>query len=190
MRGAAADTDAMFSYISPAQRVPKDHPLRLVRQLTDSALQALSPQFERLYSDIGRPSIPPERLLRALLLLYFYGIRSERLLMEQIDYNLLFRWFVGLGMDDAVWDATTFTKNRERHSCACACAYSTASAVLPMPPRPCYNRQYSRSAEGDSFAECAKFGHAPNEVWVGGSDVANRPNCLLCPNNAHMDRSR
>ena len=114
MRGEAADTDAMFSYISPAQRVPKDHPLRLVRQLTDSALQALSPQFERLYSDIGRPSIPPERLLRALLLLYFYGIRSERLLMEQIDYNLLFRWFVGLGMDDKVWDATTFTKNRER----------------------------------------------------------------------------
>jgi transposase len=114
MRGDALETDAMFSYISPAQRVPKDHPLRLVRELTDAALERLSPQFEKLYSRIGRPSVAPERLLRASLLQYFYGIRSERLLMEQLDYNLLFRWFVGLGMDDQVWDATTFSKNRER----------------------------------------------------------------------------
>ena len=82
--------------------------------MADEALRALSPQFDRLYSKIGRPSIPPERLLRALLLQYFYGIRSERLLMEQLDYNLLFRWFVGLSMDDAVWDATVFSKNRDR----------------------------------------------------------------------------
>jgi transposase len=114
MRGDAVETDAVFSYISPAQRVPQDHPLRMVRRLTDGALTRLSPEFERLYSKVGRPSVPPERLLRASLLQYFYGIRSERLLMEQLDYNLLFRWFVGLGMDDRVWDATTFTKNRER----------------------------------------------------------------------------
>src|SRR6267142_964838 len=114
MRGDAEETDAVFSYVSPAQRVPKDHPLRIVREITDAALQRLSRDFEGLYSKVGRPSVPPERLLRASLLQYFYGIRSERLLMEQLDYNLLFRWFVGLGMDDRVWDATTFTKNRER----------------------------------------------------------------------------
>jgi transposase len=104
----------MFSYITAGQRVPQDHPLRRVRTMADEALRALSPQFSRLYSKTGRPSIPPERLLRALLLQYFYGIRSERLLMEQLDYNLLFRWFVGLSMDDAVWDVTVFSKNRER----------------------------------------------------------------------------
>ncbi len=114
MRGDAVETDAVFSYVSPAQRVPQDHPLRIVREITDAALQRLSRDFEGLYSKVGRPSVPPERLLRALLLQYFYGVRSERLLMEQLDYNLLFRWFVGLGMDDRVWDATTFTKNRER----------------------------------------------------------------------------
>src|SRR6267378_5634355 len=114
MRGDAEETDAVFSYVSPAQRVPKDHPLRIVREITDAALRRLSRDFEGLYSKVGRPSIPPERLLRALLLQYFYGIRSERLLMEQLDYNLLFRWFVGLSMDDEVWDASTFSKNRER----------------------------------------------------------------------------
>src|SRR5882672_1738599 len=114
MRGDAEETDVVFSYVSPAQRVPKDHPLRIVREITDAALQRLSRDFEGLYSKVGRPSVPPERLLRALLLQYFYGVRSERLLMEQLEYNLLFRWFVGLGMDDRIWDATTFTKNRER----------------------------------------------------------------------------
>ena len=104
----------MFSYISAAQRVPQDHPLRHVRSMADEALRALSPEFNRLYSRTGRPSIAPERLLRALLLQYFFGIRSEQLLMEQLDYNLLFRWFVGLSMDDAVWDVTVFSKNRER----------------------------------------------------------------------------
>jgi transposase len=104
----------MFSYISPEQRVPKDHPLRQIRSLCDIALKALSSEFERMYSDIGRPSIAPEKLLRALLLQIFYTVRSERMLMEQLDYNLLFRWFVGLNMDDTVWDATVFSKNRER----------------------------------------------------------------------------
>jgi transposase len=114
MRGDEADQGHMFSYISAEKRVPADHPLRKVRELVDAALEKLSDDFDRLYSDTGRPSIPPERLLRALLLQYFYGIRSERLLMEQLDYNLLFRWFVGLQMDDAVWVPTTFTKNRSR----------------------------------------------------------------------------
>jgi transposase len=104
----------MFSYISPERRVPADHPLRPIRLMVDTALTRLSPRFAKLYSHTGRPSIAPEKLLRALLLQVFYSIRSERLLMEQLDYNLLFRWFVGLNMDDPVWDATTFTKNRDR----------------------------------------------------------------------------
>src|SRR5215207_5816802 len=114
MRGDHSEPDAMFSYISPAQRVPQDHPLRAIRTLVDGVLVKLSPAFDRLYSRIGRPSIPPERLLRALLLQVLYSIRSERMLMEQLDYNLLFRWFVGLTMDDRIWDPTVFTKNRDR----------------------------------------------------------------------------
>jgi len=114
MRGDHTEPDAVFSYISAAQRVPKDHPLRAVRTIVDEALQRLSPEFDKLYSHTGRPSIPPERLLRALLLQVFYTIRSERMLMEQLDYNLLFRWFVGLTMDDRIWDVTVFTKNRDR----------------------------------------------------------------------------
>ena len=114
MRGDAIEPDAMFSYVSPAQRVPQDHPLRAVRMMVDVVLQELSPEFQKLYSHTGRPSIPPERLLRALLLQVLYSIRSERMLMEQLDYNLLFRWFVGLSMDDPIWDPTVFTKNRDR----------------------------------------------------------------------------
>lgn len=114
MRGEDRKQVGMFSYISPEQRVPKDHPLRAIRVMTDEALSALSGVFENLYARVGRPSIAPERLLRALLLQVLYTVRSERLLMEQLDYNLLFRWFVGLNMDDKVWDATVFTKNRER----------------------------------------------------------------------------
>src|SRR5882672_6050197 len=105
---------AMWSYVPMEQRIPADHPLRMMRPLVDAVLQELSPRFAELYSRVGRPSIAPEKLLRALLLQVLYTIRSERLLMEQLDYNLLFRWFVGLEMDDPVWDATVFTKNRER----------------------------------------------------------------------------
>jgi transposase len=104
----------MFSYVSPEQRIPNNHPLRAIRALVDDVLADMSREFDRLYATTGRPSIPPERLLRAQLLQVFYSIRSELLLMEQLDYNLLFRWFVGLTMDDPVWDATTFTKNRDR----------------------------------------------------------------------------
>ena len=104
----------VFSYISPEQRVPHDHPLRPLRVMTDEALRELQPRFNKLYAKTGRPSIAPEKLLRALLLQALYSVRSERMLMEQLNYNLLFRWFVGLNMDDAVWDVTVFTKNRER----------------------------------------------------------------------------
>src|SRR5258707_485354 len=114
MRGHDEQQGGMFSYISAEKRVPQDHPLRGIRRMTDAALQAMSPLFAQLYSRIGRPSIAPEKLLRALLLQAFYSVRSERLLMEQLDYNLLFRWFVGMNVDDAVWDVTVFTKNRDR----------------------------------------------------------------------------
>jgi len=114
MRGPDEQTSHMFSYVVPEQRVRADHPLRAVRRLTDEVLAALSPRFDRMYSDMGRPSIPPEQLLRALLLQSLYTIRSERLLMEEIDYSILFRWFVGLGMDDEIWSPTTFSKNRDR----------------------------------------------------------------------------
>src|SRR5438046_5894835 len=114
MRGKDEQQLDVFSYISPEQRVPQDHPLRSLRAMTDEALQQLQPRFNRLYAKTGRPSIAPEKLLRALLLQALYSVRSERLLMEQLNYNLLFRWFVGLNMDDAIWDVTVFTKNRER----------------------------------------------------------------------------
>jgi transposase len=114
MRGDDPRHDAMFSYVTPEARVRADHPLRPIRRMTDTALQRLSSRFETLYSTTGRPSIPPEKLLRALLLQILYSIRSERLLMEELDYNILYRWFVGLSLDDPIWDATTFTKNRDR----------------------------------------------------------------------------
>jgi len=114
MRGDDRNDVNLFSYISPEARVPKDHPLRAIRQIVDVVLKDLSPHFTKLYSAVGRPSIPPEKLLRALLLQVLYSVRSERLLMEQLDYNLLFRWFVGLNMDEPVWAPSVFSKNRER----------------------------------------------------------------------------
>jgi transposase len=114
MRGGDVRTEGLFSYVSCEARVPATHPLRPIRAICDEALEVLSVEFEGLYAKVGRPSIPPEKLLRALLLQAFYSIRSERQLMEQIGYNLLFRWFVGLSMDAPVWDVTVFTKNRER----------------------------------------------------------------------------
>ena len=114
MRGDDERQASVWSYIPLEQRVPADHPLRPMRAMVDEVLRELSPQFSRLYATVGRPSIAPERLLRALLLQVLYSVRSERLLMEQLDYNLLFRWFVGLAADDPIWDATVFTKNRQR----------------------------------------------------------------------------
>ena len=114
MRGDDREPDAMFSYVSAEQRVPKEHPLRAIRALVDEVLGDMSREFDGLYARVGRPSIPPERLLRAQLLQIFYSIRSERLLMEQLDYNLLFRWFVGMDMDEPIWAPTVFSKNRDR----------------------------------------------------------------------------
>jgi len=114
MRGADDQQSQMFSYLSPEQRVRKDHPLQAIRAMVDEVLRGLSPQFNRMYAREGRPSIAPEKLLRALVVQMLYSIRSERLLMEEMDYNILFRWFVGLKLDEEVWDATTFTKNREQ----------------------------------------------------------------------------
>src|SRR5277367_1704712 len=114
MRGAFLDQGGLFSYISPEARVPANHPLRKIRELVREVLVDMNRSFGTLYASEGRPSIPPEQLLSALLLQVFYGIRSERQLMEQLNYNLLFRWFVGLSPDDPVWVPTVFTKNRER----------------------------------------------------------------------------
>ena len=114
MRGPDDQTSGMFSYLSPEQRVRADHPLRAIRAMTDRVFAELSPRFTKMYSDIGRPSIPPEQLLRALLLQSLYTVRSERLLMEEIDYSVLYRWFVGLSMDEPIWSPTTFSKNRDR----------------------------------------------------------------------------
>ena len=114
MRGEDHQQNHVFSYLSPEERVRKDHPLRAVRAMVDEVLKQLSRRFAGMYAKVGRPSIPPEQLLRALLLQMLYSIRSERLLMEEIDYSILFRWFVGLNLDDKLWDATVFTKNRDR----------------------------------------------------------------------------
>src|SRR6201998_2259219 len=114
MRGVDRRSDGLFSYVRPDSRIPKDHPLRVIRQVRDEALASLNGLFSTLYAKEGRPSIPPEQLLRALLLQAFYTIRSERQLMEQLNYNLMFRWFVGLSVDDPVWVPTVFSKNRDR----------------------------------------------------------------------------
>src|SRR5471032_870863 len=114
MRGDDNQQDGMFSYVSPEKRVPADHPLRPIRKMVDEILKEMSPKFAELYSKVGRPSIAPERLLRSLLLQIFYSVRSERMLIEQLEYNLLFRWFVGMEMDEAVWNHAVYSKNRER----------------------------------------------------------------------------
>ncbi len=133
MRGKDQRPDVLFSYLSLETRIPADHPLRPIREIVDEALRKLSPAFGRLYAREGRPSIPPERLLRALLLQAFYTVRSERQLMEQLHYNLLFRWFVGLSADDPVWDATVFCKNRDRLLDGdIACKFMTAVLTLPQ----------------------------------------------------------
>src|SRR5712672_3664105 len=114
MRGDDDLQEGMFSYISPEKRVPMDHPLRPIRKMVDEILREMSPEFSKLYSPVGRPSIAPERLLRSLLLQVFYSVRSERMLIEQLQYNMLFRWFVGMEMDETVWNHAVYSKNRER----------------------------------------------------------------------------
>ena len=112
MRGDDDQQEGIFSYISPEKRVPADHPLRPLRKIVDEILKEMSPKFQNLYSAVGRPSIAPERLLRSLLLQIFYSVRSERMLIEQLQYNLLFRWFVGMEMDETVWNHAVYSKNR------------------------------------------------------------------------------
>jgi transposase len=114
VRGGDNRTGELFSYVDLEARVRRDHPVRAIRTIVNEALSALEREFAGLYSPIGRPSIPPEKLLRAMLLQAFYSIRSERLLMERLEYDLLFRWFVGIGVDDAAWDHSVFSKNRDR----------------------------------------------------------------------------
>jgi transposase len=114
MRGDDNQQEGMFSYVSPEKRVPADHPWRPIRKMVDEILKEMSPQFAKLYSDVGRPSIAPEQLFRSLLLQIFYSVRSERMLIDQLQYNLLFRWFVGMEMDEVVWNHAVYSKNRER----------------------------------------------------------------------------
>ena len=162
MRGPDEQTQHMFSYLLPEQRVPADHPLRAIRALTDEALRSMSAQLARLYSTTGRPSIPPEQLLRALLLQVLYTVRSERLLMEELDYNLLFRWFVGLHMDDPVWHPTTFTKNRDRllGGEVAAAAWMLAASAPP-----------GSTVGADKGYDTARF---VDEVRGAGGDSAHR----------------
>ena len=136
MRGKDTQQSAMFSYVSPEERVPAEHPLRPIRTMVDVVLKGLSRSFGHLYVDWGRPSIAPEKLLRALLLQVLYTIRSERMLMEQLEYNLLFRWFVGLKMDEPVWVPSVFSKNRDRQrvatsqrSSSCGCSIRRAHTI-------------------------------------------------------------
>src|SRR3989441_10992929 len=143
MRGIDQQQSQMFSYLSPETRVRKDHPLRGIRAMVDEVLTQLSARFDAMYASGGRPSIPPEKLLRAQLLQMLYSIRSERLLMEEIDYSMLFRWFVGLNLDEEVWDATTFTKNRVLSArlrshviCLRARSASVEHRLSPVPSRP------------------------------------------------------
>jgi transposase len=133
MRGSDDRTGSLFSYVHLEARVRRDHPLRAIREVADAALRDLSRTFTKLYTDFGRPSIAPEKLLRAMLLQAFYGIRSERQLMERLEFDLLFRWFVGLGVDDAVWDHSTFSKNRDR-LLEGEIAAKFLAAVLAQPP--------------------------------------------------------
>jgi len=132
MRGSDLVSGSLFSYVDVEKRVRADHPLRLIRGIVNATLVGMSAEFDALSSPFGRESIPPERLLRALLLQAFYTIRSERQLVERIEFDLLFRWFVGLGVDDPVWDATTFTKNRDR-LLAGEVATSFLAALLAQP---------------------------------------------------------
>jgi transposase len=132
MRGSDQRSGSLFSYVDLEARVRSDHPLRVIRRVVEAALEALTEDFSRLYSRMGRPSIPPEMLLRAMLLQAFYSIRSERQLVERLEFDLLFRWFVGLGVDDAAWDASTFSKNRDR-LLAGEIAAKFLAAVLAQP---------------------------------------------------------
>jgi transposase len=194
MRGGDERTEGLFSYVSCEARVPADHPLRAIRSIVDEALEVLSPEFEKLYSRIGRPSIPPEKLLRALLLQAFYSVRSERQLMEQLDYNLMFRWFVGLSMDAPIWDVTVFTKNRERLLAGDVAAKFLA-AVLNQPRVKALLSEDHFSVDGtmiEAWASMKSF--KPKDGDQGGDDGAgssgNTPQGRNSERNFHNEKRR
>ena len=177
MRGAESGQQVLFSYVAIDARIPADHPLRAMRALLERVLADLAPRFATMYADGGRPSIPPEQLLRALLLQVLYTIRSERQLIEQLEYNLLFRWFVGLGVDDAVWHATTFTKNRERLVAAGVAEAFLAAVVRQADERGLLSREHF-TVDGtllEAWASHKSFrpkdGQPPNAGGPGGDDV-------------------
>ncbi len=203
MRGDNEQQLDVFSYVSPEQRIPQDHPLRPVRAMADEALRELKPCFSKLYAKTGRPSIAPEKLLRALLLQVLYSVRSERMLKEHLNYNLLFRWFVGLNMDNAIWDATVFSKNRQR-LLAGDIADAFFEAVLKQARRetyfrmntspwmePCWKRGLGRRVFAVSMTISShqhhrakrvaflKVRHAPRAADMRGG-VASCPRALLC----------
>jgi hypothetical protein len=160
----------MFSYLSPETRVRKDHPLRAIRSMVDEVLAQLSGQFDGMYASAGQPSIPPEKRLRAQLLQMLYSIRSERLLMEEIDYNMLFRWFVGLSLDEEVWDATTFTKNRSGaggESCVMWPSFSP-HPTAPIPP------QQRSTTEARSLGSAGSTSAAHAVLWENEKYSAHR----------------
>src|SRR3954451_25020201 len=170
MRGLDDQRGSLFSYVDLEMRIRPDHPLRTIRRLVDDALASLDRAFADLYAALGRPSIPPERLLRAMLLQAFYSIRSERLLMERLDHDLLFRWFVGPGIDDALWDPSTFSKNRDRLlEGDIAARFLTALLALPRVKRLLSSEHFS--VDGTLVEACAwmksftpKHGGAPDQT--------------------------
>ena len=167
MRGHDSRSGSLFSYVDLEQRVRSDHPLRTIRNLVNEALASLDGRFGEIDSEIGRPSIPPEQLLRAMLLQAFYSVRSERQLMEQLDFNLLFRWFVGLGVDDAVWDPSTFSKNRDRLLDGSVAA-AFLSAVLAIPRVKRLLSQDHFSVDGTLIQAWAERGQGPRRAKLGG----------------------
>jgi|TARA_B100001971_G_scaffold177654_1_gene172210 transposase len=177
MRGSDRQSDVLFSYLNLEDRVPERHPLRVIREIANDVLAGLSSDFEAAYSSIGRPSIPPEKLLRALLLQAFYSIRSERQLMEQLDFNILFRWFVGLGMDDPVWDATVFCHNRERLLAAEVSAKLLLGVVEHKKVRRLLSRDHF-SVDGtliEAWASMKSFRPKDGQDGQGGGDDGNAP---------------
>src|SRR3954465_193130 len=182
MRGCDHQSGSLFSYVDLEKRIRPDHPLRTIRRVVDDALASLDRAFADLYSEFGRPSIPPERLLRAMLLQAFYSIRSERLLLERLDHDLLFRWFVGLGIDDPVWDPSTFSKNRDRLlEGDIAARFLTALLALPRVKRLLSSEHFSvdgtlieawASAQGSIRARAAIRSAWPS-AWVTQASTIN-----------------
>jgi transposase len=177
MRGFDDHGETAFAYVSCESRVPPDHPLRIIRAIVDEVLKVLSPEFDALYAVTGRSSVPPEKLLRALLLQAFYSVRSERQLMEQLHYNLLFRWFVGLAIDAPVWDVTVFTKNRERLLKG-DIAVKFMSGVLNLPQVKALLSRDHFTVDGtmvEAWASMKSFKRKPDEAKAGSGDDAPPP---------------